>query len=146
MKEKTDKLLTLVLLLIGVVCTVFTCLFAIKAETNPGSGLWDIVFFVLIAMTAVSIIAALVFVFKGMAEKGNLLKFFIGIVAVAAIIFVLYLLSSGNDISAAMLDKYGSTESASKWIGAFCYLVYILVIFAACAIIYTEIAKSFKKK
>ena len=75
MKEKTDKLLTLVMLLIGVLCAVFAFFFALKAETNPGSGLWDIVFFVLVAMIAISIIAALIFMFKSLAEKGNLLKF-----------------------------------------------------------------------
>lgn len=146
MKEKTDKLLTLVMLLIGVLCAVFAFFFALKAETNPGSGLWDIVFFVLVAMIAISIIAALIFMFKSLAEKGNLLKFFIGLIAVVAIIFVLYLISKGSDIPATMLDRYGATETTSKWIGAFCYLVYILVIGAACAILYTEIAKSFKKK
>ena len=146
MKEKTDKMLTLVMLLLGVVCAVFAFFFALKVETNPNSGLWDIVFFVLVAMIAVSVIAAIIFMFKSLAEKGKLVKFFIGLIAIVAIIFVLYLLSSGTDISASMLDKYGATQATSKWIGAFCYIVYILVIGAACAILYTEIAKSFKKK
>lgn len=146
MKEKTDKILTLVMLLVGVLCAVFAFFFALKVETNPNSGLWDIVFFVLVAMIAVSVIAAIIFMFKSLAEKGKLVKFFIGLIAIVAIIFVLYLLSSGTDISASMLDKYGATQTTSKWIGAFCYIVYILVIGAACAILYTEIAKSFKKK
>ena len=134
------------MLLVGVLCAVFAFFFALKVETNPNSGLWDIVFFVLVAMIAVSVIAAIIFMFKSLAEKGKLVKFFIGLIAIVAIIFVLYLLSSGTDISASMLDKYGATQTTSKWIGAFCYIVYILVIGAACAILYTEIAKSFKKK
>ena len=146
MKEKTDKMLTLVMLLLGVLCAVFAFFFAVNVETNPQSGLFDIVFWILVAMIAVSIVAALIFMFKSLAEKGKLLKFFLGLIAVVAVLFVLYLLSNGSDISAGMLDRYGATETTSKWIGAFCYLVYILVIGAACAILYTEIAKSFKKK
>lgn len=146
MKEKTDKILTWAMLLIAVLSTVFAFLFALNVEANPNSVLFDIVFFTLVAMGALSVIAALLFMFKSLVENGKIVKFVIGLVAVVAIIFGLYLVSNGADIPAAMLDRYGTTENTSKWIGAFCYLVYALVIGAGCAIIYSEIAKSLKKK
>ena len=56
-----------------------------------------------------------------------------------------YVLSSGTDVSPAVMEKFDISEGTSKLIGAACYMVYILVIAAAVSIIYTAIAKSFKK-
>ena len=56
-----------------------------------------------------------------------------------------FVLSKGNDVSPALMEKHGVTEGTSKLIGAACYMVYILVIVAAVSIIYTAIAKSLKK-
>ena len=108
--------------------------------------MFDIVFWVLVALVAVSVIAIVYFLFKRIIANGKLVKFLIGLAAIAAVIIVLFLLSKGGDISAAMMEKNGVTETASKWIGAACYAVYLLVIGAACAIVYVEVAKSFKKK
>ena len=144
MKEKTDKLLTLVMLLLGVLCAVFAFMFAIN--TTKFTGMFDIVFWVLVALIAVSVLAMILFLFKRIIENGKLVKFLIGCVAVAAVIIVLFLLSRGTDVSDAMLERNGVTQATSKWIGAACYAVYLLVIGAACAIVYVEVAKSFKKK
>ena len=144
MKEKTDKLLTLVMLLLGVLCAVFAFMFAL--DNTKFTGMFDIVFWVLVALIAVSVIAIVYFLFKRIIANGKLVKFLIGLAAVAAVIIVLFLLSRGGDISAAMMEKDGVTETGSKWIGAACYAVYLLVIGAACAIVYVEVAKSFKKK
>lgn len=144
MKEKTDKLLTLVMLLLGVLCAVFAFMFAI--DNTKFTGMFDIVFWVLVALIAVSVLAMLLFLFKRIIENGKLVRFLIGLVAVAAVIIVLFLLSKGTDVSDAMLERNGVTQTASKWVGAACYAVYLLVIGAACAIVYVEVAKSFKKK
>ena len=144
MKEKTDKLLTLVMLLLGVLCAVFAFFFAI--DNIKFTGMFDIVFWVLVALIAVSVIAMIYFLFKRIVTNGKLVKFLIGYAAIAAVIVVLFLLSNGTDVSDAMLERNGVTQATSKWIGAACYAVYLLVIGAACAIVYVEVAKSFKKK
>ncbi|MBQ6068420.1 MAG: hypothetical protein IJK84_02860 [Bacteroidales bacterium] len=144
MKEKTDKLLTLVMLLLGVLCAVFAFFFAV--DTTKFTGMFDIVFWVLVALVAVSVLAMVYFLFKRIIANGKLVKFLIGCLAIAAVIVVLFLLSKGTDVSDAMLDRNGVTQTTSKWIGAACYAVYLLVIGAACAILYVEVAKSFKKK
>jgi len=144
MKEKTDKLLTLVMLLLGVLCAVFAFFFAI--DNIKFTGMFDIVFWVLVALIAVSVIAMIYFLFKRIVTNGKLVKFLIGCAAIAAVIIVLFLLSKGTDVSDAMLERNGVTQATSKWIGAACYAVYLLVIGAACAIVYVEVAKSFKKK
>ena len=48
MKEKTDKLLTLVMLLLGVLCAVFAFMFAL--DNTKFTGMFDIVFWVLVAL------------------------------------------------------------------------------------------------
>ena len=144
MKEKTDKLLTLVMLLLGVLCAVFAFFFAI--DNIKFTGMFDIVFWVLVALIAVSVIAMIYFLFKRIVTNGKLVTFLIGCAAIAAVIVVLFLLSNGTDVSDAMLERNGVTQATSKWIGAACYAVYLLVIGAACAIVYVEVAKSFKKK
>ena len=58
---------------------------------------------------------------------------------------VSYLLSKGNDVTLALMEKNNISEGTSKLIGAACWVVYILVIGAAGSILYTEIAKLLKK-
>ena len=144
MKEKTDKLLTLVMLLLGVLCAVFAFFFALN--TTKFTGMFDIFYWILVALIVVSVIAIVYFLFKRLIRNGKLVKFLIGCAAIAAVIVVLFLLSRGTDVSEAFLERNGVNQSISKWIGAACYAVYLLVIGAACAIVYVEVAKSFKKK
>ena len=144
MKEKTDKLLTLVMLLLGVLCAVFAFMFAL--DNTKFTGMFDIVYWILVALIVVSVIAIVYFLFKRIIKNGKLVKFLIGCAAIAAVIIVLFLLSKGTDISDAFLERNNVTQATSKWIGAASYAVYLLVIGAACAIVYVEVAKSFKKK
>jgi NADH:ubiquinone oxidoreductase subunit 6 (subunit J) len=144
MKEKTDKLLTLVMLLLGVLCAVFAFLFAL--DTTKFTGMYDIVYWILVALIFVSVIAIVYFLFKRLIRNGKLVKFLIGCAAIAAVIVVLFLLSKGTDVSDAFLERNGVTQATSKWIGAACYACYLLILGAACAIVYVEVAKSFKKK
>ena len=65
---------------------------------------------------------------------------------VVVVLVVSYLLSKGNDVTLALMEKNNITESTSKLIGACCIVVYILVIGAAASILYTEVAKLIKKK
>lgn len=144
MKEKTDKILTLAMMGLGVLSAVFAFLFALNTTGN--SAMFDIVYWLLLAIGGVSIVAILFFMFKSIIEKKQLVKFIIGVVAVVALMIVLYLVSSGNDVSITLLEKNGLTTSSSKWIGACCYLVYLIVAVAAIAIVVSEVMPKTNKK
>ncbi len=156
MKEKTDKLITLLGLGIAVVCTVLAIVFAMnnggvkELAAVQANGLFDAVYWILICFVAVAIAAIVFFLVVRLAgkfkeEPGYLKKFLILVAIVVAVVVVSYLLSKGNDVTPALMEKNNISESTSKLIGAACWMVYILVIGAAASILYTEVAKLFKK-
>ena len=157
MKEKTDKLITWCGLGIAVLCFLLAIIFASKnggvkdlASVQSG-GIFDTIYWILVALVAVSIVAIIIFLCVKLADRfknvpGYAKKFFIilGVAIVACL--AAFLLAKGNDVTPALMEKSGTTEGTSKLIGAACILVYILVIGAAGCIIYAEVAKSLKKK
>ncbi len=157
MKESTRKLITLIALGIAIVSTVLSVLFAVynggtkELLAVKHNGLFDATFWILVALIAISIVAILLFVVKGLAkhfaeDKGYWKKFLGIVLAIVVVCVAAYALSGGNDVSPALMEKHSISVATSKLIGAACYVVYILVIAAACAIVYTEVAKSLKKK
>ncbi len=157
MKETTRKLITIIALSIAILATVLSVLFAMnnggvkELSAVKANGLFDATFWILICLVAISIIAILWFVIKGLAkkfaeEKGYWKKFLGIVLAIVVVCVAAFALSKGNDVNQALMEKNNISESTSKLIGAACYVVYILVIAAACAILYTEVVKSFKKK
>ena len=158
MKEKTDKLITYVGLGIAIVCFLLAILFAMNngsdvktlADVNHG-GLFDTIYWILVAMVCLSIVAIVYFLCVKLADRfktvpGYAKKFFIILGVAVVICLAAFLLAKGNDVTPALMEKSGTTEGTSKLIGAACILVYILVIGAAGCIVYAEIAKSLKKK
>jgi len=156
MKEKTDKLITLLGLGIAVVCTVLTIVFAMnngdvkELSAVRANGLFDATYWILVCFVVLSIAAIVFFLVVKLAnrfkeEPGYLKKFLILVGIVVAVLVVSYLLSKGNDVTLALMEKNDINEQTSKLIGAACWMVYILVIGAAASILYTEIAKLFKK-
>lgn len=156
MKEKTDKLITLLGLGIAVVCTVLAIVFAMnnggvkELAAVQANGLFDAVYWILICFVAVAIAAIVFFLVVRLAgkfkeEPGYIKKFLILVAIVVAVVVISYLLSKGNDVTPALMEKNNISESTSKLIGAACWMVYILVIGAAASILYTEVAKLFKK-
>ncbi len=156
MKEKTDKLVTWVGLGIALLCTVLSIVFAMNngdvkdLAAVKANGLFDATFYILLCLIIVSIIAIVAFLCVKLAarfkEDQGYWKKFLGLVAAVVVVCLLaFLLSSGNDVSQALMEKHEVSEGTSKLIGAACIVVYILVIAAAVAIVYTEIAKSLKK-
>ncbi|MGX8712286.1 MAG: hypothetical protein ACSW8I_01205 [bacterium] len=157
MKEKTDKLIIYCGLGVAILCFVLAIIFAMNnggvkdlAAVKAG-GLFDTIYWILIALIAVSVIAILYFLCVKLADRfksvpGYAKKFFIilGVAIVACLLA--FLLAKGNDVTPALMEKSGTSEGTSKLIGAACIMVYILVIGAACSIVYAEIAKSLKKK
>jgi hypothetical protein len=156
MKERTDKIITLLGLGIAVVCTILAILFAMQnggvkeLEAVKSNGLFDATYWILIAFVAISIVAILFFLVKKLAskfatEKGYLGKFLMLCGVVVVVLVASYLLSNGNDINEAMMEKFNVSTGTSKLIGAACIVVYIMVIGAALSILVTECAKLFKK-
>lgn len=156
MKEKTDKLITLLGLGIAVVCTILAIVFAMnngevkELAAVQQNGLFDAVYWILICFVAVAIAAIVFFLVVKLAnnfkEQPGYWKKFLLLVAIVLIVCVVsYVLSKGNDVTLALMEKNNISESTSKLIGAACWMVYILVIGAAVSIVYTEVAKMFKK-
>ena len=156
MKEKTDKLITLLGLGIAVVCTILAIVFAMnnggvkELSAVKANGLFDATYWILVCFVVVSIAAIVYFLVVKLAkrfkeESGYLKRFLILVGIVVVVLLVSFLLSKGNDVTPALMDKFNVTEGTSKLIGAACILVYILVIGSAASILYTEIAKLLKK-
>ena len=149
MKEKTDKFLTIVMLGLAVVASIFAVLFALN--TDKFAGLYNVAYWMLILIVICAIAAIVIFAGKKLGEnfktqKGFAKKFLIILIAAVVVLLASFLLAKGNDVSAVLLEKNGLSESASRLIGTACILVYILVIAAACSIVYVEVAKLSKKK
>jgi len=156
MKEKTDKLITLLGLGIAVVCTILTIAFAMnnggvkELSAVKANGLFDATYWILVCFVVLSIAAIVYFLIVKLAkrfkeEPGYIKKFLLLVGIVVVVLLVSYLLAKGNDVTPALMEKFEVTEGTSKLIGAACILVYILVIGSAVSILYTEIAKLFKK-
>lgn len=149
MKEKTRKLLTLLLLALAIIATIFAIIFAMNVKNNPDSATFDIAYWMMIIMMVFSIAAIVVFLVKKLAgrfkeEPGYLKKFLFLCLLIVVVLVVSYLISTGNDID---IVKYKITEGTSKLVGAACIISYILVIGAALAIVVSEVMpKSNKKK
>ena len=157
MKEKTDKLITLLGLGIAVVCTLLTILFAVnnggvkELSAVKANGLFDATYWILVCFVVVSIAAIIFFLVVKLANRfkedpGYLKKFLMLVGIVIVVLIVSYLLSKGDDVTLALIEKNNISLGTSKLIGAACWMVYILVIGSAVAIIYTEVAKLIKKK
>ena len=156
MKEKTDKLITLLGLGIAVVCTLLTILFAVnnggvkELSAVKANGLFDATYWILICFVVISLAAIVYFLVMKLANRfkedpGYLKKFLLLVGIIIVVLAISYLLAKGNDVTPAMMEKFNVTQGTSKLIGAACILVYILVIGAAVSILYTEIAKLLKK-
>lgn len=148
MKETTDKLITWVGMGIALLATVFAIVFALNTGNDT---MFDVTYWILICFVAVSLCAIVVFLIVKLAnkfkdEKGYWKKFLLLVGVVVVALLASYMLAKGNDVSPALMEKFNISDGTSKLIGAACILVYILVIAAACAILYTECAKAFKKK
>lgn len=162
MKEKTRKLVMWICLLSAVLGGFFAVLHAsgsksdhvlegMKEVGNPMSGMYDIAYIITAAIMVVAVCSILIFVvrqlinnFKEDPKKAK--KSLISLGLMVAVVLISFLLAKGNDISQTMLDKNGLSLGASRWIGAACIMVYIMLIAAVGVIIYAEVSKALKKK
>ena len=140
MKEKTDKLITIICLCLAIIGSVFAILFAM----NGSSAFFDTAFWMLIAFIAVSGCAIIGFLVMRII-KGKGWKFLIGLGVLVALVLVAFLISKGNDVSLVFLEKNKATLGTSKLVGTACITTYVLFALSVLAIIYVEVAKFFKK-
>jgi len=146
MQEKTDKLITWVLLGIAVLGGIFAIIFAWKdASAMFDVAYWITFLFVIIALLGMIGFFCVRFI-KNFSENPKKARMSLIVFGIAVVVAVLaFILSSGTDVSNELLLKNGLTESTSKWIGTACIVVYILFFGAVASIIYSECSKMFKK-
>ncbi|MBQ9639106.1 MAG: hypothetical protein IJV22_06090 [Bacteroidales bacterium] len=163
MEEKVRKISTWVGLAVAIVGAFFAVIHATGSDSkhelqagtmleigNKFSGMYDVVYGILLCFMAVAIIGILVFVvvnyiqlFKDSPKSA--VRSLLAIGLLVALGLVTYLISNPADVSPVLLESNHLSANASKWIGAACYSVYALVIVAVLAIIYVEVSKAFKK-
>ena len=151
MKEATRKLVMWCGIGVALLCTVLTIIFAInnggvkELDAVKANGAFDATFWILVALIAIVIFLIVKLAANFKQQPGYVGKFLGLVGAVVVVCVAAFLLSKGNDVSPALMEKHDVTESTSKLIGAACIMVYILVAASAIAIVYSEIAKSLKK-
>ena len=150
------------MLAVAVIATVVTVLFAMpngnlideyeKEYVNhiQGEGYYNILYVLLLCLIGVSVLAMLAFwvlnqVEKFMSDSKYWIKFLVVISICVVVCVVSFLLSSGDDIAIEFLQKFEVTPGISRLIGAACIMCYFLVAGACVSMIYTWIAKIFKK-
>ena len=158
MKESTRKIIQWCGIGLGILCGILAIVFAMNngsevktLEDVQKGGLFDTIYWILVAMIAISLVAIVYYLFVKLADNfknvpGYAKKFFIILGVAVVVCLASFLLAKGNDVTPALMEKSGTTEATSKLIGAACILVYFLIAGAACSILYAEISKSLKKK
>ncbi|MBQ0016133.1 MAG: hypothetical protein KBT04_04050 [Bacteroidales bacterium] len=149
MKENFSKIITLAGLGVSVLATVFAIIFALNVEANSfwfDIAYWITFLFVVLSLVGIIGFALYSFINKFNDDRKGALKTVYILVAAVVVCLVSFLLASGTDVSEVLLQKNNLTASTSKWIGAACILVYILVGAAALAILYVELLAKFLKR
>ena len=158
MKEKTRKLIQWIVLALAVIGGVFAIIYSFNADMghvlegmkevgNPMSGLYDIAYFIMLAMILLTVVAILVFLVRNLLHNKRMARrWIIGLGLLVVTFVVAYFVSSATNVSQVMLDKNGISTGASKAIGGAIITVYALGIAAVLAIIFTSVSKSLKKK
>lgn len=157
MKEKSDKILTLVMLGVALLATVFAVLFAIdnggkdSLEGLVRPGTFDFAYIILMCLVGAAILGIVCFlviklVNRFMSDSKYWIKFVTVLAICVAVVVVSFLLSSGSDVPAEFLEKNETSEGVSKLIGTACIMVYILAAGSIISILFTEVAKTFKKR
>ena len=116
MKESTRKLITLIALGIAVLATVLSVLFAMnnggvkELTAVKANGLFDATFWILVCLVAISLVAIVWFLVIKLAkrfseDKGYWKKFLGLVLAIVVVLAAAFLLSKGNDVSPALMEK-----------------------------------------
>lgn len=140
--NKIFKVLMLVLILVSVALLVWGSV--VGFESNGGKPvevlLYWAYFMVIFAIVLVTIVSAIV---SGKNNPKSLLKTFIGIVAICAVVFVVYLVSSGSP-AVGLLEQPAAGEL--KLTDTILNLTYLTGALAILAIVVGEVVASVRNK
>ncbi|MBQ9474547.1 MAG: hypothetical protein IJU81_09090 [Bacteroidales bacterium] len=143
--EKLKKPITLISLLLAVIGAVCAILFA---ANQTSEWLFDVAFWIVVCFVVlglVAIVAFLVMQIVNNPKSGRSLALVLCMLVVAFIIAIIFARGGTTDIAMLEKNNIDPNGSGEKMIAAGCIMVYVLVAVSAIAIIYTEVAKIFKK-
>lgn len=144
MQEKTNKIILIAVLAVAIIASVFAVIFA--ANQEGAGGMFDAASIIVYCLVGIALVAALTtFVKLLWTNKKSFIKTLLVAALLCVIFLIAWILSSGTDVSATMLEKFDITESGSKLVGAACISVYILFFASILSIVYVEVAKLIKK-
>ena len=142
MQDKQNKIILFVVLAVAIIASVFAVLFAV----NQAGGMFYVASIIVYCLVGIALIAALAtFVKLLWTNKKSFVKTLLVAALLCGIFLVAWLVSSGTDVSATMLEKFDITQGGSKLVGAACISVYILFFASILSIVYVEVAKIIKK-
>jgi len=144
--EKLKKSITLISLAVAIIGAIMTIIFALNQ--TKFNALFDVAFWIIVCFVVLGLLAIvgfLVMQIMGNPKSGRSLALVLGMILVAFIVAIIF--ARGGTVDTAMLEKNGIDPNGhgEKMVASGCIIVYILTFAAAIAIIYTEIAKVFKK-
>jgi hypothetical protein len=106
----------------------------------------DISLYLTYTLAAVGVLILLYFsVLQILKNPKNSIGSLLGVAGIIVVLVVAYFLSSGTDISAALLEKTGATESSIKYVGAGLITVYVMLAVVVVTLVYAELSKMLKK-
>lgn len=139
MSDKMSKLIQWFLYILLALSAVFGLLF--YTNTAAYTNLLIYWGYALIIFVVVSTLLATLAIVLRNPKKS--IKLLIALVLVAVVAFVAYSIS-GNDYSAAQLEKLDITASTSRMVGAGLIITYLLGIVAILAIVFSAVSSIFK--
>jgi len=139
MSEKLSKLVQWFLYVLLGLTTILGIIFYTNAEANINLLIyWG--YFLLILVTATTLIVSLMGILKN--PKASI-KLLIILVGMAVVFFISYSLSK-NTFSSSFLEKQEVTVTTIRIVGAGLFVLYLFGLSAIVAIIYSTVSKIFK--
>ena len=139
MKKSTRTLIMIVSLVVAILISVSAILFAATKK----EVFFNLTFWTLIIYMAVSLLVWLFFGILHMISKPK--KTLIFVAAIIAVVVVAVLISLGDTMPLDFLERYNTSQQTAKLIAIACRVTYFTVIGAGVLMIFSAIAKAFKK-
>jgi hypothetical protein len=104
----------------------------------------DIMLYVSYVLIGIAVVGSIILpLIKSLDDPASLVKSALGVVGIVAVFLIAYMLS-GSEVSADVAQRYGTTESTSKLVGASLISMYLMGAIAIGSILFSEVAKLFK--
>lgn len=143
----SQKLLTIILGIVGVISTIFLFIIMNAGDQaiisgEAGGGAVDTFMYISYIILFATIAIVVLFVIRGL-FTGDIKKTLMSVGAFVAIILISYILSSGSDLDLGQFNSkgLGITEAISKNVGAGLIAFYILGFLAIASMIFSGLKK-----